>query len=114
MLFRSAASTTNSYSSSSASSSVSSRAERITAAEGEDASRLKQYSVVVGSFKNKTNAYALKERMEREGYNAVLGQNDQGMLRVIVASFNNREDAVDSRNALRSQFPDAWILDRQN
>ena len=102
-----AASTTNSYSSSSASSSVSSRAERITAAEGEDASRLKQYSVVVGSFKNKTNAYALKERMEREGYNAVLGQNDQGMLRVIVASFNNREPSVDRRTALRSQFPDA-------
>ena len=64
-------------------SNVSTRAERINAAQGEDASRLKRYSVVIGSFKNKTNAYALKERMQNDGYNAVLGENEQGMLRVI-------------------------------
>ena len=63
-------------------SNVSTRAERINAAQGEDASRLKRYSVVIGSFKNKTNAYALKERMQNDGYNAVLGENEQGMLRV--------------------------------
>ena len=33
-------------------SNVSTRAERINAAQGEDASRLKRYSVVIGSFKN--------------------------------------------------------------
>ena len=44
-------------------STATTRTEKINAAQGEDASRLKRYSVVVGSFKNKTNAYALKERM---------------------------------------------------
>ena len=82
----------------------------------EDASRLKRYSVVVGSFKNKTNAYALKERMQNDGYNAVLGENEQGMLRVIVASFDNKADAADSRDAIKAKyapnFQDAWLLER--
>ena len=91
-------------------------AQRISAAQGEDASRLKRYSVVVGSFKNKTNAYALKERMQNDGYNAVLGENEQGMLRVIVASFDNKADAADSRDAIKAKyapnFQDAWLLER--
>lgn len=99
-------------------SSVSTRSERVNVAAGEDASRLKQYSVVIGSFKNKTNAYSLKERMQNAGYNAVIAENEQGMLRVIVSSFNDKADAVDSRDAIKAkyapQFQDAWILDRQN
>lgn len=92
------------------------RSEKINAAQGEDASRLKRYSVVVGSFKNKTNAYALKERMQNAGYNAVLGENEQGMLRVIVASFDSKADAADSRDAIKAKyapnFQDAWLLER--
>lgn len=92
------------------------RAEKINAAQGEDASRLKRYSVVVGSFKNRTNAYSLKERMQNDGYNAVLGENEQGMLRVIVASFDNKADAADSRDAIKAKyapnFQDAWLLER--
>ncbi len=98
-------------------SSVTTRTEKINAAQGEDASRLKRFSVVVGSFKNKTNAYSLKERMQNDGYNAVLGENEQGMLRVIVASFDNKADAAESRNAIKAKyapnFQDAWILERQ-
>lgn len=98
-------------------STASTRAERINAAQGEDATRLKRYSVVIGSFKNKTNAYALKERMQNDGYNAVLGENEQGMLRVIVASFNDKADAADSRDAIKAKyapnFQDAWLLERQ-
>lgn len=98
-------------------SSASTRSERISAAQGEDASRLKRYSVVIGSFKNKTNAYSLKKRMENEGYHAVLGENAQGMLRVIVASFNDKADAADSRDAIKAKyapdFQDAWLLERQ-
>ena len=55
---------------------------------------MKRFSVVIGSFKNKTNAYALKERMQNDGYNAVLGENEQGMLRVIVASFNDKAELL--------------------
>jgi len=92
------------------------RSERINAAQGEDASRLKQYSVVIGSFRNKTNAYSLKERMENDGYSVVLGENEQGMLRVIVASFDDRSTAASSRDAFKTKyapnFQDAWLLER--
>lgn len=98
-------------------STASTRSERISVAQGEDASRLKRYSVVIGSFKNKTNAYSLKKRMENEGYHAVLGENAQGMLRVIVASYNDKADAADSRDAIKAKyapdFQDAWLLERQ-
>lgn len=98
-------------------SNVSTRAEKINAAEGEDASRLKRFSVVIGSFKNKTNAYSLKERMQNEGYHAVLGENEQGMLRVIVTSFDTKSDAIYSREEIKSKyapdFQDAWILERK-
>ncbi len=97
-------------------STAATRTERINAAQGEDASRLKRFSVVVGSFKNKTNAYALKERMQNDGYHAVLGENEQGMLRVIVASFDEKADAADSRDAIKAKyapnFQDAWLLER--
>lgn len=97
-------------------SNVSTRSERINAAEGEDTSRLKRYSVVIGSFKNKTNAYSLKERMQNEGYHAVLGENEQGMLRVIVSSFDDKADAAASRDAIKAKyapnFQDAWLLER--
>ena len=97
-------------------SNVSTRSEHINAAAGEDASRLKRYSVVIGSFKNKTNAYSLKERMQNAGYHAVLGENENGMLRVIVSSFDEKADAAASRDAIKAKyapnFQDAWILEK--
>ena len=64
------------------------RRERLEAVQGEDANMLKTYNVVVGSFQNHTNAYSLKERLQAQGYNPVLGQNEAGMLRVIITSFD--------------------------
>ena len=91
------------------------RKERVSTYSGEDATRLKRFSVVVGSFQNPTNARSLKERMEGQGYNAVLATNDAGMLRVIVASFDTRDEAIASRDAIRSRFApdfkDAWLLE---
>ena len=91
------------------------RKERVSTSSGEDATRLKRFSVVVGSFQNPTNARSLKERMEGQGYNAVLATNDAGMLRVIVASYDTRDEAVASRDAIRSRFApdfkDAWLLE---
>ncbi|MCD7930456.1 MAG: SPOR domain-containing protein [Tannerellaceae bacterium] len=94
------------------------RQEKIKPAQGEDASNLKRYSVVIGSFQNRTNAHSLKERMQNEGYNPVLGENEQGMLRVIITSFDDKADAYESRNAIKAKygpnnFQDAWILKRQ-
>ena len=92
------------------------RQERISPVAGENASGIRLYSVVIGSFTNSTNAYSLKERMQNEGYTPVLAENEQRMLRVIVTSFDTRVDAERSRDAIRSRyypnFQDAWILQR--
>lgn len=93
---------------------VSVRKERVSVLEGENTNNLKRYSVVIGSFQNPTNAKALREKMTAKGYNAVLAKNQMGMLRVIVSSFNTREEAAASREAIKSRFApeykDAWIL----
>ncbi len=92
------------------------RKERVSAYEGENKNDLRQFSVVIGSFQNPTNAKALKERMAKKGYNAVLAKNEIGMLRVIISSFDTREEAVASREAIKArfapQFQDAWLLEK--
>lgn len=94
------------------------RPEKVTPALGEDASGLRRYSVVIGSFLSVTNANSLKARMADQGYNPILAQNEQGMYRVIVTSFDDKSDAVRSRESIKSMyadkglFQDAWILER--
>ncbi|MDR3137568.1 MAG: SPOR domain-containing protein [Tannerellaceae bacterium] len=92
------------------------RTERIRPAAGEDATRLKRYGVVIGSFRNRTNAYSLKERMMKDGYKVVLGENEQGMLRVIVAAYDDRLEATRARDTFKAKyapdFQDAWLLEK--
>ena len=96
--------------------STATRQEKITPISGENPEGIKLYSVVIGSFKNKTNAYSLKERMQNEGYMPVLGENEQGMLWVILTSHETRKEAEKSRDAIRAKFfpnfQDAWLLER--
>jgi len=91
--------------------------ENVNVLQGEDLSGLKRYSVVIGSFGVRTNAYSLKERMTKEGYRPLIAENDLGMLRVIVASFDNRADAARARDAFKAKyapnFSDAWLLERK-
>ena len=93
------------------------RRERVSTYEGERSEYLKRYSVVIGSFQNPTNARALREKMTNKGYNAVLAKNEVGMLRVIVSSFSTKEEAIASREAVKSRFApdfkDAWILENE-
>ena len=53
--------------------------------------------------------------MVSAGYSAVLASNEVGMLRVIVSSFNSREEAAASREAIKArfapEFKDAWLLE---
>ncbi len=95
---------------------VTTRQERINPYQGESTANLRRYSVVIGSFRNNTNAYSLRDRMQRDGYTAMVAQNEMGMLRVIVSSFDSKRDALYSRDAFRSKyypnFQDAWILER--
>ncbi len=95
---------------------VSVRKERLQTVEGENEGNLRQFSVVVGSFQNKANAKALKTRMTSEGYSCVLAQNEFGMVRVIVASYNSYKEAAAARDAVKAryapEFADAWLLER--
>jgi cell division protein FtsN len=95
-------------------STVAVQKEKVTAVDG---AGIRQFSVVIGSFLNKTNAVSLKERMSSKGYNAFLAQNERGMYRVIVATFGDKSSAVAERERVKEKyypdFQDAWILDNQ-
>jgi cell division protein FtsN len=97
-----------------ANSAVSVQKEKVTAVDG---AGMKQFNVVIGSFLNKTNAVSLKERMEKQGFRSLLAQNEQGMYRVIIATFSDKSSAVTERNRVKEkyypEFQDSWILDNQ-
>lgn len=105
------------------------RQEKITPVYEADASGLRAYNVVIASLAVKPGAEALKTKMEQDGYKVILAQNEQGMYRVIIASFDDKPSAVDKRNEIKEKylskgsdflrrtygipFDDLWILQRQ-
>lgn len=75
---------------------------------------LKSFSVVVGSFSVQANAEGLQGTLKSQGYDAQVAYSSANqMYRVVAATFDAKQDAVRSRNELRSQYPDAWILYNQ-
>lgn len=83
------------------------RTENLTLVSG---AGLKAFSVVVGSFSIKANAENLQKKLNGSGYAAQIAMNPQGMYRVIASTFDDLNGAVQSRNTLRAQYPDAWLL----
>lgn len=90
------------------------REEKVELVSGEG---LKAYSVVCGSFGVKANAEGLKSTMDGEGYNAKVVYNAQNnMYRVIVESFDTRNEAARARDAFKAKYPNrkdfqgAWLL----
>ena len=83
------------------------RSENLTVVSG---GGLKNFSVVVGSFSIKANAENLQKKLNIAGYASQIAMNPQGMYRVIASTFDALNSAVQSRNTLRSQYPDAWLL----
>ena len=109
---------------------VSVRKEKVTPVYHTDAAGLKSFNVVIASLSVKLNAESLKTRMENEGYPVILAQNEQGMYRVIVASYDDKDSAADKRNEIFQKysqkgdtdhlrrtygvpFNDLWILQRE-
>lgn len=89
-------------------SNVSVRTEDLSVVDG---AALKNYSVVVGSFGLKANAEGLSRKLRSAGYEARIAYNSaRNMYRVVASSFNAKSDAVSSRDQLRSEYPDAWLL----
>lgn len=84
------------------------RQESVTIVSG---AGLRSYSVVVGSFGVKANAEGLQQRLKNAGYAAQIAYNaDRNMYRVIASTFDSKSDAVQSRDQLRSNYADAWLL----
>ena len=91
---------------------VSVRQERVTLVSG---AGLKAFSVVVGSFGLQTNAEGLQQQLRDGGYNAQIVKNEaNNMFRVVATTFDNKLDAVNSRDQIRgSKYNpkgDAWLL----
>lgn len=109
---------------------VSVRKEKVEPVFASDAPNLKHFSVVIASLSVKLNAESLKTRMENEGYSVILAENEQGMYRVIVASYDDKASAAAKRDEIYKKysalgssdylrknygvpFNDLWILERQ-
>ena len=80
---------------------------------------LKAFSVVCGSFGVKANADGLKSTLDGQGYNAKVVYNaERNMYRVVVASFETREEAAAARDAFKAKYPNrqdfqgSWLLYR--
>lgn len=109
---------------------VSVKKEKVTPVYSSDAAGLKSFNVVIASLSVKLNAESLKSRMEKEGYPVILAQNEDGMYRVIVASYDDKQSAAMKRNEIYEKyskkgdtdylrrnygvpFNDLWILQRE-
>lgn len=80
------------------------RKEKVTPVYESDASNLKAYSVVIAAMAMKPGAESLKQRMENEGYSVILARNEQGLYRVIIASYDSKEQAVAKKNEILAKF----------
>ncbi|MDD4761394.1 MAG: SPOR domain-containing protein [Bacteroidaceae bacterium] len=84
------------------------KTEKVTVVSG---AGLKAFSVVCGSFSLKANAEGLQSSLKKKGYEAQIALNNERKLyRVIASTFDEKSDAVQSRNKLRGTYPDAWLL----
>jgi cell division protein FtsN len=75
----------------------------------EDNDKIKVYSVIIGSFSIENNAINLKKHLQPE-YSPIIVMNEKGMFRVILASYNNIEEARKKINEIANQFQGAWVL----
>ena len=88
------------------------RNENFRLAEGEtnlDALKFK-YHVVVGSFSKKENAKSLQSILNSEGNKSIVVVNEQNMFRVLIASFNDYNQAHARIKDIESRFPGSWVL----
>lgn len=59
----------------------------------------------------RANAEGMQNTLKKAGYNAQVAYNsERNMYRVVVTTFDSKANAVESRNSLRSTYPDAWLL----
>lgn len=94
------------------------RQEKVTVVNASDAALLRNYNVIVGAFGNINNANNFVAKMQQRGYQAFLVKNASGLYRVVASSFDYREQAVASRDEIKTKYanddpgtcPAAWLL----
>jgi cell division protein FtsN len=86
------------------------RNENFSLVDGEAASLKYKYHVVVGSFSKQENARGLQSTLKSEGNSALVVVNEKGMYRVLIASYNNYNQAHDRIKQIAARFADAWVL----
>lgn len=86
------------------------RNESFTLSEGDASALNNKYHVVVGSFKSQVNAKGLQTTLKNEGNKALVVVNEQGMFRVLIASYNEYAQARTRINEIKERFADAWVL----
>ncbi len=79
---------------------------------------LNQFSVIVGSFMNQTNAEGLYSTLTNNGYNARVVRTNEtinghtGWYRVAACSYDSKAEAVNVKTRLKGSYPDAWLLNK--
>lgn len=86
------------------------RNENFSLVDGEKDALKYKYHVVVGSFGKQTNAKGLQTTLKSEGNSALVVVNEKGMYRVLIASFNDYNQAHARIKEISNRFPDAWVL----
>lgn len=87
------------------------RNESFTLVDGQNADALKyKYHVVVGSFSKQENAKGLQSTLNAEGNKSIIVVNEKGMYRLLIASFNDYNQAHVRIKEISNRFPDAWVL----
>jgi Sporulation related domain. len=86
------------------------RNENFSLVDGESSALKYKYHVVVGSFSKQENARGLQKTLKSEGNNALIVVNEKGMYRVLIASFNDYNQAHSRIKQIAGRFADAWVL----
>lgn len=86
------------------------RNENFSFVDGEKDALNYKYHVVVGSFSKQANAQGLQRTLTAEGNKALIVVNEKGMYRVLIASFNDYNQAHARIKQIAERFADAWVL----
>lgn len=69
-----------------------------------------QYHVVVGSFQSEVNAQNLQITLQKQGHQATVAVNQNGLFRVFMYSTDTEADVRQALAKARATYPDAWML----
>lgn len=71
-----------------------------------------KYHIIAGAFKDPNNATKKVDILYQKGYNAnIIGLNKWGLTQVSYASFNNKQEAINSLNTIRKKDNKyAWLF----